>query len=345
MIRFWTLLLLAATVTPAWAGSGIQGRVAWRTELVPGITIRAYRSLSEMAADRPVAQAAATALDGTYRLDLPPGSYFLTARDFDGKPHPGDHFCYYSGSPVQVRADGYTNVGFNLIRIPSEAPPQNAAYTGIEGDISYQGEPLERVYLYVYKDPEDGFKGPGYTILPVEKGHFRLRLPPGDYWLLARKRAKGGRFGPIETGDYFNAYYGNPVRIEAGQVRDIQLETITRLSMLEEGPKLPFRGVRGLVVGSDGKPAAGLHVFAYTTPEMAGTPDYFSTPSGPDGRFELALPGTGPYYLLAREAFGGPASEGELYGKYQQRPDHSLTLDGEKGVQEIIIHVENALPR
>lgn len=338
-------LLLVALAVPAWAGSGIQGRVAWRTELVPGITIRAYHSLADLKAGRPVAEAPATALDGTYRIDLPPGSYFLTARDFDGAPQPGDHFCYYSGSPVQVRSGGYTNVGFNLIKVPREAPPRPAGYTGIEGDISFQGEPLERVYLYVYKDPKGGFKGPGYTILPVEKGHFRLRLPPGEYWLLARKRAKGGRFGPIEIGDYFNYYYGNPVRVAAGQVRDIQLETITRLSMLEEGPAPPFRGVRGVIIGPDGAPAAGLHVFAYRAPEMTGTPAFFSPPSGPSGHFELSLPGNGPYYLLVREAFGGPAGEGELYGKYEGSNGHALTLAGEQAVKEISIHVEKTLSR
>lgn len=345
MIRITSLLMLLAIAVPAWAGSGVQGRVAWRTQLVPGITIRAYRSLADLKAGKTVAEAAATALDGTYRLELPPGSYFLTARDFKGAPKPGDHFCYYSGSPVQVRTGGYTNVGFNLIKVPKEQPPRSAAYSGIEGNITYQGEPLQRVYLYVYRNPENGFKGPGYNILPVEKGHFRMRLPPGDYWLLARKRAKGGRYGPIEIGDYFNYYYGNPVHIENGQVRDIELETITRLSMLEEGPKLPFRGVRGTITGPDGRPVAGLHVFAYRRSGMTGTPDFFSSPSGPDGHFELPLPGTGPYYLLAREAFGGPATTGELYGKYAGTANHSLTLSGADAVKEITIHVEKTVTR
>jgi len=338
MKAFLTILSVLLAV-PAWAGSGIEGRVAWRTQLVPDMTVRAYRTLEDLAADRPVSTAAATALDGTYRLELPPGAYFLTARDFDGRPGPGDHFCYYSGSPVQVRAGGYATVGFNLIRIPEEAPPQEAPYSGIQGEITYQGEPLERVYLYVYKDPRDGFKGPGYTILPVEKGTFRLRLPPGEYWLMARKRARGGRYGPIEIGDYFNAYYGNPVRIEAGQVRRIKLETITRLSMLEEGDAPPFRGVRGVIDGPDGRPAAGLHVFAYRKPAMTGTPAFFSAATGADGRFELSLPGAGPYYLLAREAFGGPAAEGELYGRYRSENGAVVTLEGESAVREVEIHV------
>jgi hypothetical protein len=332
----WTILLLAVTV-PAGAASGIQGRAAWRGEVGAGVKVRAYRSVADIAAGKEVAVSTPTALDGTYRLELPPGNYYLTARDFDGAPQPGRLFCYYSGAPVTVRDGAYTNVGFNLIRVPQEAPATAGAASGIKGEITFQGAALERAYLYVYKDGRDGFKGPGYVIQPVEKGTFRLRLPPGEYYLLARKRAKGGQFGPIETGDYFNYYYGNPVRIEAGQIRDIKLETITRLSMLEEGPTAAFRGVRGRVLGSNGKPVQGVHVFGYRAAAMTGTPAVFSTPTAGDGSFELPLGDDGPYYLLAREAFGGPAGEGELYGRLEKP---ALRLDAEHPVREVTIYVE-----
>lgn len=328
--------LLWACAVPALAGSGVQGRAAWRGEVGAGVTVRAYRSVADIAAERPLATSAPTALDGTYRLELPPGSYYLTARDFDGPPQPGQLYCYYSGAPVTVRPGAYTNVGFNLVRIPQEAPPQSGPTSGIRGAITFQGEPLERAYLYVYKDGRDGFKGPAYVIQPVEQGRFRLRLPPGDYYLLARKRAKGGQFGPIEIGDHFNYYYGNPVRIAAGQTREIMLETITRLSMLEEGEAAAFRGVRGAVLGPGGKPVPGVRVFAYRNPAMTGTPALFSAPSDGAGRFELALADDGPWYLLAREAFGGPAAEGELYGRLERQ---GLRLDPEHPVREVTIHV------
>ena len=73
---------------------------------------------------------------------------------------------------------------------------------------------------------------------------------------------------------------------------------------------------------------------------MTGNPDYFSAATTSNGTFELKLPGNGPYYLLARENFGGPAVDGERYGKYGGSPDHAIVL-GEKGtVEEIVIHVE-----
>jgi len=340
MKLFICILLLLVFPLTVLAETGIRGRIAWRGELVPGVTVRAYRSIDDIAAGKEIAVAGPSKIDGTYSLALPPGSYYLTARDYDGAPQAGNYFCYYSGSPVRVAADHQTTVGFNLIKIPREEPMVEAGYSGIKGELSFQDDPLEKVYLYVYKDTSRGFKGPGYFVQPVAKGDFRLRLPPGDYYLLARKRAKGGQFGPIEIGDYFNYYYGNPVRIEKNRIRDVNLELITRMPLLEEGEAVPFRGLRGVVKAGDGKPAAGLHVFASGRPEMTGNPDYFSAPTGPDGKFELKLPGNGPYYLLARESFGGPAVEGERYGKYTGSPDHAVSLKDDSSVQEIEINVE-----
>lgn len=331
-LLFGLLLLCAGT---AWGASGIQGRAAWRGELVPGIIVRAYRSIPDIDAGKVVAEAAPVGLDGTYKLELPPGSYYLTARDGNGPLRPGHYFCYYSGAPVQVVEGNYRNVGFNLVRVPPEAAAEPASRSGIRGEISFQEAPLERAYLYVYQDAEKGFKGPGYLIQPVEKGMFRLNLPPGKYWLLARKRLRGGQFGPIETGDYFNYYHGNPVTVAAGEVREIKIETITRLSMLEDDPNAPFVGVRGRIVDAAGKPVARLHIFAYRQQEMTGSPEFFSAPTGLDGKFELALPEGGPFYLLARQEFGGPAGEKELYGRYNM----PVRIDAHGKVQEVTIHV------
>lgn len=338
LMRGGLLVLLALLLaTPAWAVSGVQGRASWRGDLVAGIKVRAYRSVEDIAAGKPVAVSAPTGKDGRYRLELKPGNYVLTARSFDGAPKPGDYFCYFSGSPALVRAGGLVNVGFNLIKVPAEGAPKHGKVTGIQGEISYRDQPLQRVYLYVYKSAADGFKGPGYNIVPVEKGRFRLRLPPGDYYLLARKRAKGGRFGPIETGDYFNYYYGNPVHIDSGTVRQVNIETVTRLSLLDDGPVV-FQGIRGTVLGPNGKPAAGLHVFGYRQAKMTGTPAVFSPATGADGSFALALPESGTWYLLARQSFGGPAGDDELYGRFGLGAP--IRFDPAAGVPEVTIHVD-----
>lgn len=332
------LNVLSLFAVTALAASGVRGRVAWRGELVPEITVRAYRKVADIAKGDALAVSAPTGLDGIYQLELLPGAYVLTASSRGGKLKPGDYFCYYSGSPVQVTADSYRNVGFNLIRVPLEQPAHAAERSGIYGQLSFQGEPLEKAYLYVYKDAEKNFKGPGYFIQPVASGSFRLNLPPGEYYLLARKRERGGQFGPIETGDYFNYYFGNPVRIEAGQVSEVKIETVTRLSMLEEDV-VELQGVRGKVVDASGKPQQGLYIFAYRNVEMTGSPDFFSAQTGVDGRFELALPDDVPYYLLARQVFGGPAGSDELYGKLKSPEGKPMAVSVSAETTEVVIHV------
>lgn len=341
MIKMKLIFLLAGLTLcafPAFADSGSKGRVAWRGELVEGVTVRAYRAVEDISAGKPFAVSAPSDQDGIYQLDLPPGRYFMTASNRNGDLQPGDLFGYFNGSPLQVPNEGYRNVGFSLLKIPEERPAMASERSGIKGEITHQGEPLERVYLYVYKDPGSGFKGLGYFVQPVERGKFRVNLPPGDYYLLARKRARGGQFGPIEQGDYYSYYYGNPVHVSSGEVRDVQIEMLERLAMLEE-EVVTFQGVRGQVVDASGKAQPGLHVFAYRAAEMTGTPDFFSLPSGADGRFELALPGAGPYYLLARQAFGGPAQGSELYGKLVAQDGRPLAIDLSQPVSEIIINV------
>lgn len=316
-ILFFSVLIFLFAAS-AFAESGVRGRVAWRGELIPDVTVRAYQQIADIASGKTIAVSSPTDLDGLYQLDLKPGNYVLTASNSTEEIKAGDLFCYYSGSPIQVPASGYRNVGFNLIRIPEEQPVEMAKRSGIYGQLSYQGEPLEKAYLYVYKDPSKNFKGPGYFIQPVARGDFKLNLPPGDYYLLARKRVQGGQFGPIAIGDYFNYYFGNPVHIEAGQRHEVKIETVTRLSMLEK-EVVDLQGINGQIVDAANNPQSGLYVFAYRQAEMTGNPDFFSAPTGADGKFELSLPDSGPYYLLARQAFGGPAGSDELYGKLQGR--------------------------
>lgn len=341
-MRFVTILclVLLAPASLSAAVSGIKGRVAWRGELVSNVKVRAYASIEAIQEGRVVATAPSSALDGTYKLKLAPGRYYLTASSGAETPRPGDYFCYYSGAPVIVSPGAFRQVGFNLVKVPEESAPKPARRSGLWGEITFQDQLLERSYLYVYKSTETDFRGPAWFVQPVEKGRFRMSLPPGKYWLLARKRVRGGQYGPIEIGDYFNYYHGNPVKIEKGTMRNIQLETITRLSMLEADPDAEFRGIRGKLLTDDGRPAEGLRVFAYRSAKMSGTPPYISSPSDSQGGFALNIAEAGRYWLLAREMIGGPAGQGELYGKWNKGSAASaIELSERTKVKEVQIYV------
>jgi hypothetical protein len=335
---FIVLILLALLVSPSPAGadSGVYGRVAWRGELVQGVVVSAYSNAdSEYLAD-PVAVSEPAATDGTYRLSLPPGEYTLVGRSSvisNGRPDTGDYYCYYSGSPVIVSKGAWTPVGFNLVRVGNEDRLADSG-ASIEGIVTYRDEPLERLYLTLYDEALEGFRGPGIATIPVGKGgKFRVSVKPGKYFVIARKRSRGGMYGPMEIGDHFNYYPGNPVIIGDGEKVRISLETVTRVSQLEEG-EAPTPTVLGNVVDQDGNPVSGLRVFAYRPGEVRGRPLYFSEPSGSNGGFSLLVPVTGEFTLVAKKRFGGPAAEGEFSGRLDE-----LHLPNDQGVENVTIVV------
>ncbi len=319
------LALVPVTAAPpgALAETGVYGRAAWRGEVVPGLSVTAYPVRGGQGpSGAPAAPPVLTATDGTYRLPLPPGQYLLVARtprEKDAPPRPGDHFCFYSGSPVMVREGETVPVGFNLVKVaPEQRSPSERSF--LEGTVTYRDQSLEKLYLYLYADAADAFRGPALATVPVGSGgRFRLGVAPGRYYyLIARKRAQGGMYGPMEIGDHFNYYPGNPVRVGKGETVKVALETVTRLSQLEEEGGVRAPSLTGKVVDAAGRPVAGVRVFAYPEggPAAAGDtgrPLAFSPPTGSDGAFSLLVP-PGRYILEGREKFGGPAERGEWTG-------------------------------
>ncbi len=344
------VLLLALTVPSAAQAdsSGVFGRVAWRGELVPDVVIWAYEDGSGDFTAGEVARSEPTAADGTYRMELEPGRYTLVARGYKGgyrgvhsenhpgRPQEGDYFCFYSGSPVVVPKEGWVPVGFNLVRVNAEERSRSEK-SSIEGVITYRDDPLEKVYLYLYEESAESFRGPGMATLPVGTGgRFRASVSPGTYYLIARKRVRGGMYGPMEIGDYFNYYPGNPVVVGADENVKLVLETVNRISQLEEGENnIPV--ISGLVVGSDGAPVRGVRVFAYPEGETTGRPLFFSDASDPDGRFSFSIPTSGMYSLLARQRFGGPAVSGEYYGLFEE--GKSIRVEDSGTDMEITVQV------
>lgn len=301
-----------------------------------GIVVSAYRGAEGDYLTGSAAVSEPTATDGTYRLLLPPGQYTLVARGngtTEGRPGVDDYYCYYSGSPVIVTGGSWTPVGFNLVRAKAEGRFE-APGSSIEGVVTYRDEPLERLYLYLYDQPVEGFRGPGIATIPVgEGGRFRVSVRPGKYFVIARKRTRGGMYGPMEIGDHFNYYPGNPVLVEEGQRVSISLETVTRVSQLEVS-EARRPAVRGRVVDPGGNPVPGLRVLAYRPGEEKGRPLYFSEPSDDEGHFALVVPVQGDYTLVVRERFGGPAGPDEYSGRYE-----GLSLDPEAPGPEVTIVV------
>ena len=143
-------------------------------------------------------------------------------------------------------------------------------------------------------------------------------------------------YGPMKIGDHFNYYPGNPVTVSEGEKVSIWLETVTRVSQLEEG-EAPAPTVEGTLVDPEGKPVPGLRVFAYRPGEVRGSPLYFSEPSDTHGVFSLLVPLAGDFTLVAKKRFGGPAAEGEYSGRLEKL---HLPLDRDSRKVTIVVNRE-----
>ena len=342
------LCLLHASMAAGGDVTGVRGRVALKGEVIPGIEVIAYKDFDAGLNSVPVAISSRTNAEGIYELPLPAGSYHLVAVKTDAQGlsglREGDLFCFYGGNPVRVEPGRVTNVGFNLVRVAKDPPP-DPAY-GVSGAVfDEDGKPLAAAVVYFYQSPSDGFKGiPGVFARTGPDGSFRTRLRKGTFFAVARKRESGDLFGPTQIGDRFAYYVRNPITLtEGGGTRGIRLDAVRRLSMLEKFEGYPAAesgiAVRVRVVDGSGKPVAGLRALAYKESGMTGHPAFVSGKTGADGVAELTVTEEGVYHLLARENLGGPA-DGELYGKYAGTPDHSVKIarDGSAArVVEIVV--------
>jgi hypothetical protein len=321
----------SAPVSISSVSSGIRGRASLGEKtLVEGALVRIYAqkpgAFGPFTGDAPVAEAKTDA-EGKYGVELPPGRYVVEAlKKKSGntgmKPEEGDLWCLSAGSPVTVARDRWTINGFYLTKVPAEKRTASAK-PRISGNLTFKGEPLEKAYLYFYTSVEGNFHGPAEVLQPVAKGSFSVALPPGTYYLVARKRAKGGAYGPIELGDKLNFYPGNPVRLGEGEEVKLEIHMAERLRSLEED-ETTNKGLKVRLLDGEGKPLASYYVMAYTTPGRSGPPSATSALTGPGGETFINLPPEARY-LRGRATLGGPLGENEAYVDGEVNPGEPLS--------------------
>jgi hypothetical protein len=336
-------------------GNGLEGRVTVDGQVVTGGVVFAYLTYADVLAFKPFAASGATADDGSYSLDLPPGKYFVVAKmraagPADGPLAVGDALSYNGSNPITVDPGGYVHVGFSLSRKIEEVAYRDGsdpATGSLEGVIEYQGQPLEGAGLRIFLDGADLFRGQGYSNAPPtgKSGAFRIELlPESAFFLIVRKRAKGTGAGPIAEGDSFGYFVDNPVQVHAGKVAQVRIEVISKASEIGKDDSL-FRATGTQIVGrildKAGKVVPGVYAFAYEDKVMAhARPSFISREVDKEGRYVINISTGGLYYIGARSAYGDSPGLGEWYGRYDATADHSIRVETGKRAEGVDIIVE-----
>ena len=211
--------------------------------------------------------------------------------------------------------------------------------SGLSGRVvlGSSGQPLAGVYVYAYRDYSKNLMGVADFVSrrSSSDGAYLLDLPPGEYYVVARKRASGSNYGPIVTGDlYDHRFQEKAVRVVPGSYAQLDF-TLTELKeplffqVFTEAARKTDTGIRGRIVDERGEPVNGAFATGYVNDEMKRLPDYASTVSDDDGHYTLYLPTGGRYFVGARSHARGVPEPGEPTGRYDGSEDHSvLVQDG-----------------
>lgn len=298
-------------------------RLMHREHAVPEARVSAVRNLGvALLEERVVAKAAA---DGRARLDLSPGSWYLSASA--GEPAT---FGWYGSNPVQVRAGETVDVTIPAIpaapAVPAASVPPGEETAA--GDVVGDTGAVAGAAVTFYLDASTQFRGPGYLETRTDdRGAFETRLSPGRYWVFVRRRSGPQSFGPLEAGDDFGFYPGNPLEIRAGDRASIHIPTVKVLKKSGwSGPSTLRTRVSGTIRDAAGHPLPGLRAFLHAKAPMLGKPEFVSEPSRPDGSYLIWVDREGVYYLGARAEIGRAREEGEAIGLYDGTPDHAIEV-------------------
>jgi hypothetical protein len=333
-------------------GTAVTVRVAFREAALPGARVSWRRTLE--AGDSPAA-AGTTDGEGKAAFALFPGRYFLVAQwrgdgDHARPAAAGDRFAYFGGNPVYIQAAGPAReiaLSLEEFAAPRPGPPAPESSNGVAGFVLADGAPVADAYVTAYLRSDGGFRDMGFAAAAPTSGDgsYLLDLPPGRYYLVARKRASGGVAGPLRKGDLFGYYAANPVTVSPDRLfrADIPV-TVLRLRNVPSysGDSAAAAYVEGRIVGRDGRPRPGVYAALYDNPDLLNRPLFLSDVTGADGRYRLPVPATGTYYLGARNGYGGSPAPGDLYGRFEGTADHSVTIrDGDRltGVDIVVEEV------
>lgn len=220
--------------------------------------------------------------------------------------------------------------------------------TGIQGRVVLKatGEPVSGSYVNIYPDTISNLLGPSQFIsAPTDaEGRYRLKVPPGVYYVVARKRMSGQPTGPLAPGDFYSEHQRIVTEVKQNRFAVVDLDVVPMKAPMFFKNRVVDRqtdtGFRGVLVDRSGQPVMGGFAMAYQDPDLKRLPDYASTLSDEEGRFTIYLPAGGTYYLAARIHAWDMPTPGEPYGKYGGEAPTPVTVSSGEFVEGLQIEME-----
>jgi hypothetical protein len=178
---------------------------------------------------------------------------------------------------------------------------ESGILAGIVLDVSRN--PVAGASVFVYSSPNTRRAADYISPATDETGAFRITLPAGRYWTVARVRQGTEKYGPLLPGD---RHSGAPLETDVRAGETVEEEYIVRdlreTSLLDAKLDAFFLRVEGTLLTGEGEPAANGYAFARREKDGGGIPDYVSTWTDAGGGYTLFLP-AGAYWLGSARVF------------------------------------------
>lgn len=211
-----------------------------------------------------------------------------------------------------------------VLSIGASAGQETSLLRGRVADIS--GNAVEGARVFVY-DSLDVRRPAEFMSSPADKeGLFRLVLPVGKYWVVARLKKTEG-YGPLMPGD---KHSGEPVEIElvsGGEVnKDFTVADLRETMRIKIRVKEGLVKISGRIIDGDGSPLKSTYAFANAGEKIVGIPDYVSAWIDEEGHYTLFVP-KGKYHVGCAFEFP-PGQDYLVYGE--------MTLDADRSGVDIV---------
>lgn len=198
-----------------------------------------------------------------------------------------------------------------------------------------EGKALKGASVFIYDSSEIKRAVDLVSAQTGEDGFFRLELPLGRYWAIARIKA-GGRYGlgPLMPGDKFS---GEPMEIELAPGEELAVDfvvmDIREFARQKKKLSSDYIRIKGRIIDEKGQPVRMAYALANMQEKSPKIPDYLSAWTDDEGQYTLFLP-RGKYYLGYATAF--PPDKNYV-------TDRTVVVEADKADMDIVIKTERTV--
>lgn len=202
---------------------------------------------------------------------------------------------------------------FSILSFSCSALVNKASLMGIEGYVvNKNNEPESEVYIYLYRSMSSGLIGPSdFMEKTDEKGYFFFDVPEGTYYLVARKRLRGGDAGPLREGDRVSIYANNPVYVKANAISKVKILLPDSSPFYQR--KMPI-GDKKISIKIKGEIKKNLKLLIYEGDDLKKSPLYIYDVK--ENESNISLSSGKKYILMLREGIKEKIGDLEFYKIY-----------------------------